>query len=90
MVIWKYPLQGTRMEIEMPVGARLLAVQMQGTDPYLWALVNPENQRTRRRIAIYGAGHQMPADPGRYVGTFQVTLLLGDMVFHVFDQGDGP
>jgi hypothetical protein len=32
---------------------------------------------------MYGTGHDMPDDPGQYVGTFQ--MHGGALVFHLFE-----
>jgi hypothetical protein len=92
--IWKFPLAVADIQaIEMPVGARLLDVQMQratGDQVCLWALVDPSNMKCKRWISIHGTGHELPdgiAD-AKYVGTFQ--LVGGSLVFHVFDHGSPP
>jgi hypothetical protein len=40
--IYKYPLINRRSDIDMPLGAQVLAVQAQFETPTLWALVDPE------------------------------------------------
>lgn len=81
--IWKYALQHPRTELEMPVGATLLTVQMQGNTPMLWAQIWPGKPIERRVLDVYGTGHIMPLDPGKYVATFQTGG--GALVWHVFD-----
>lgn len=85
MKIWKFPLRVTDVQhvIDMPVGAKLLDVQMQGDDCCMWALCNEHAPKELRRIAIYGTGNPIPDDPGEYVATFQ--MRGGSLVFHVFD-----
>lgn len=83
--IYKYPLTvADRQEIRMPDGAQILCVQVQRGMPCVWALVDPAAPQARKAIYIYGTGHAIPADPGRYIGTFQVQG--GDLVFHVFEH----
>lgn len=86
MIIWKWTLEITdRQELHMPVGAKLLTVQMQHGKPCIWALCDENHERALRTIAIYGTGNPMPENPGEYVGTFQVDSGL--LVFHVFGVG---
>jgi hypothetical protein len=79
--------------VEMPVGAEVLCVQMQGGAPQIWAMVDPgpgwpvEYRWFRWR----GTGH--PADGvGRYVGTVQVLSTAFErpssipLVFHLFEE----
>jgi len=81
--IYKYPLLILdEQEIEMPMGAGLMSVQMQNGQPCLWALVDPMNTSERRKVLIRGTGH--PADGlGRYISTFQ--MKGGELVFHAFE-----
>lgn len=80
--IWKYPI-GTETEIEMPEFAQVLSVQVQNGEPFIWVLVNPDLARTMRRFVTYGTGHQLPSNPGMYLGTFQLSQL--GLVFHLFE-----
>jgi len=80
--IWKYKLE-PRTELEMPEGARILSVQNQHEQPCLWALVEVSMPKVKRMFTIYGTGHSLPANPGNYLGTFQ--LQMGAFVFHVFE-----
>lgn len=85
LTVWKFALKIADVQgIDMPVDAKILAVQVQRGTPCLWALVNktgiiPE----RRTFAIYGTGHPIPDEPGTHIGTFQVDG--GTLVFHVFE-----
>lgn len=92
MRIWKWTLAVTdKQTLQMPAGAKLLTVQMQGEAPQLWALCDETAPKMPRLIAIHGTGNPMPDEwPGEYVGTFQIHG--GALVFHVFDAistGDG-
>lgn len=79
--IWKVPLESDGL-ISLPSGAEVLSVQMQGDTPTIWARVDPAAERAVIRLGVYGTGHDLPADPGRFVGTFQING--GALVFHVF------
>jgi len=80
--VWKFSLPATgTFELEMPVGARVLAVQTQNHSPFMWALVDPDAPKEQRRFRIVGTGH--PAHDEPYLGTFQ--LQGGSFVFHLFE-----
>ena len=83
-VIWKFELQFTDMQIlAMPVGAKILDVQMQNGNLQLWALCDNEMQNENRKIAIYGTGNPVPSNSGEHIATFQMSD--GNLVFHVFE-----
>lgn len=69
-------------EIEMPEGAEILTVQMQKTDLCLWAIVDPEAKKVKRKFNVFGTGHEIDIK-GTYIGTFQ--MHGGDLIFHVFE-----
>ncbi|HZZ77118.1 MAG TPA: hypothetical protein VFE62_01285 [Gemmataceae bacterium] len=81
--IFKYPLLILdEQEVEMPMDAALLTVQIQGGQPFLWARVDTENSLEKRKVLIRGTGH--PAEgAGRYISTFQ--MKGGELVFHAFE-----
>ena len=80
--IWKFPIPlDATIEIKMPIGATLLTVQMQGSRPMLWAIVDPASDMVTRILRIAGTGTGEPE--GRYVGTWQ----HHGYVWHLFDCG---
>ncbi len=82
--IWKFSMDQTGVQaIEMPTGAKIVHVAVQGGAVCLWAQVNPQAVTERRLISVYGTGQEMPDDPGHHVGTF--LLSGGQYVFHVYD-----
>ena len=84
--IWKFPLGvADEQTIEMPQGAKVLAVQVQGEQVCVWVLVDPHADKERRTFYIVGTGHDLWDDWGRlrHLGTFQ--LRGGALVFHVFE-----
>lgn len=84
MQIWKYPVEATGIQsLEVPKGATLLTVQTQFGIPQIWVLCEPENPKEIRTISMYGTGHQIPNDPGKYIGTFQIED--GKLIFHIFE-----
>lgn len=82
--IFKYPLEITdEQHVEMPFGASLLTAQFQGDDLVVWALVDAEEQETKKkRFRIYGTGHPIEGLPGSYLATAQEPMR--GLVWHVF------
>lgn len=84
--IWKFSLAVMdKQAIQMPIGAEILAVQLQDTQPCLWAIVDTEAAREDRVIEIHGTGNRMYQDMGvqhKYIGTVQQPPL----VWHVFER----
>lgn len=92
--IWKFAFDtADEVDIELPGGAEILAVQVQQGQPCLWALVDPSEPLKAVRFRIYGTGHPIPTYGamdhiyGKYVGTYQ--MRDGHLVFHMFRMG-GP
>lgn len=93
--VFKYPLAAEfsgsgahweeRQVIEMPGGAKILSVALQGGRPVLWALVDPEAPKERRPVYIVNTGGELGDEFGgrRFVGT----LVFGDggIVLHVWE-----
>ena len=84
MKIWKYSIIAPTCDFEMPINAQILCVQVQRDIPQIWALVNSDNPKTIRKIRVYGTGHDIPDNPGIYIGTFQVNG--GTYIYHVFEE----
>lgn len=86
MQVWKFGLNlDARQVVMMPEGAKLLTVQAQYGEPFVWALCDEHAGRQEyRRFLIYGTGQPLPDNTGEYVGTFQ--LVSGAMVLHVFEE----
>lgn len=83
--IWKYPLAVTDFNsVSMPVGAKVLSVQMQHGNPTLWAIVNPAESLEIRHFLTVRTGHELPENAGDFYGTYQ----FGPLVFHVFELTD--
>lgn len=83
--IWKYKIAiADKQLIDMPMGAKPLYVGKQDSDIYLWVEIDSSVKTYPRPISVYGTGHEMPENPGRYVGTFM--LGGGALVFHVYDD----
>lgn len=85
--IWKYAITPNQKHLILPLDAEILAVQTQNNEPFIWCLVDPNEELESRYFEIYGTGHQIHYDMGterKYIGTFQ--LNNGDLVFHLFER----
>jgi hypothetical protein len=85
--IFKYPLEITDTQfIELPLGAEILTVQVQGDQLCLWAMVNtsPDAITKNRRIEIVGTGYPVPAGDLKYISTIQI--MDGSLIFHIFEN----
>ena len=67
----------------MPQGAKILYCAVQRGIPCLWAEVQPEAAKEKRRFAIYGTGHPINAANQKYIDSYM--LHDGALVFHVFE-----
>jgi hypothetical protein len=79
-VIYKYRFVSTdQFSIAMPMGAKILTVQMQQGTPCLWAEVNLNAPYENRYFRIFGTGQPNPF--GKYIGTYQVD----EFVWHLYE-----
>lgn len=85
-VVWKFPVPvSDSFELDLPIGAEVLTVQVQRGEPQLWALVDPDAPKEKLRFRILGTGHSAKnADRLLWIATFQ--LHGGDLVFHCFQE----
>ena len=83
--IWKYPVPVTdEFEVQLPIGAKFLDVQMQYAAPQMWFLVNTEHRKEARQFTCVGTGHVVEGvDKLKFLGTFQPNHGL---VFHLFER----
>jgi DNA-directed RNA polymerase subunit RPC12/RpoP len=88
-VIYKYPLPTKNgffvddFEIQIPMAAQILTVQLQKDRPRIGAMIETDAPLTAREFCIRGTGHAFKGNEGKYIGTFQVRD--GDLVFHLFE-----
>ena len=80
--IWKFSLQfGT---IEMPKGAKILAVQNQNDAPCMWAEVDDTQPLERRVFTVFGTGHDLSIPKNKeYIGTYQ--QHDGVLIWHLYE-----
>lgn len=83
--VYKYalPKPDDFVTLELPVGARVLCVQMQGGRPYLWARVDLGVSMEKRRFRLAGTGHDIDE---RTIGTYVATWQDGPFVWHLFNE----
>ncbi len=82
MSIWKFPLPiADEIEVDMPGFSLNLAVQLQGNDIFLWAIVDPDTPKIPKRFCIVGTGHPFNPSNKLYVGTVQ----KDGFVWHIFE-----
>ena len=84
--IWKYPLKGMMTDIQMPMEAKVLTVQIQNDQPTIWAQVNPQNELETRHFTIVGTGHEFNDKDMKYIGTFQDVPGSIPFVWHLFEK----
>ncbi len=83
-MIWKFHIPDPSSQIvsiEMPIGAEILTVQMQGDEPCLWAVIDPSHGKETRTFRWAGTGHLL-GTVGSYIGTIQ--MLGGGLIWHFF------
>ena len=65
----------------MPLGAKILTLQLQDETPCFWAEVDTDASTEQRLFRILGTGHPLP-EGLTYLGTFQ----LPPFVWHVYEE----
>ena len=82
-VIWKYTLydDGIICTLLIPKGGKILTSQIQNGIPRIWVLVDPNDEKEMRKFIVYGTGHTLSDDPGKYISTVQE----GRFVWHIFE-----
>ena len=86
MKVFKYQIEiDDYVEVEMPIGSRILDVQTQHECPCIWALVDPGLPTEKRRFRFAGTGHPIKENPSQliHIGTFQ--MMQGRLIFHLFE-----
>jgi hypothetical protein len=69
--------------IEMPEGARVLSVQVQNGIPTLWAMVETDWKKEKRKFRVYGTGHALNGLD--FMRTHIGTIQLNGFVWHIFE-----
>ena len=87
-VIYKYAITGLDVIVKMPAGAKILTVQTQGVEPFIWALVDTDAPLVDRHLRLVPTGEPLNFVLGEYIGTVQFRDSFSLLVFHLFDQGE--
>jgi hypothetical protein len=77
--IHKYIVTG-RSDTPMPIGAKILHVDMQGRDFWIWAEVNTDVRMETRTFEVVGTGWELDENMF-YVGT----CFDNDFVWHIME-----
>ena len=89
MRIYKYVLSRvSEQRLLLPPSAKVLCVQAQHNEPCAWVLLEPDLEKRERLIRCYGTGHELPSQPGRYLGT--VLVDNDTLVLHYLDADNQP
>ena len=79
--VWKYIVDFGRFQLDLPVDAEILTLQMQDGRPRLWVLVQPHNRNETRHFQMLTTGSHNAPISRRYIGTVQDGLY----VWHLFE-----
>jgi hypothetical protein len=85
-IILKYPFEvEDEFELNLPVAARFLTVQVQDNIPCMWFQVTHETAYLEmRKFYVVGTGHPFNPSDSVYLGTFQ--MLEGMFVGHLYEE----
>lgn len=80
--VWQYEIQiEESFTIELPVGAVVVAAQMQQGNPCMWVDLNSTAPKKKRLFHVVGTGHGVP--PGaKHVATVQAPPF----VLHLYES----
>lgn len=83
VTVWKYVIPSVHepASFDMPTGAHILRVALQGESVCLWARVDTGAPMESRQFSVWGTGHPIPPD-AEYRGTVD---HYGGFVWHVFE-----
>jgi hypothetical protein len=71
VTIWKCPIPiEDHFTLELPHNARILTVQIQFEQAYIWVLVDPTIPRVQHHFRLVKTGEDF-SEPAEYLGTFQ-------------------
>lgn len=85
-VIHKYPIPSdpSTFNLELPIGAQILDIQLQGNKPQMWVLKEEGMHvaHTTRNFIVVATGFPFELENFNYLGTFQ----HGPLVWHVLED----
>jgi hypothetical protein len=84
ITIYKYQFEIENFVfIEMHKNAKILSVQMQNDIPTIWAIVQTDNVKEKRRFFIIGTGQ--PFNQNVWISGFIGTIQQPPFVWHIFE-----
>lgn len=86
MIIKKFPFAiSSRWVIEMPVGARITEMGVQGAEPFFWALCDENMPMEEREFFMMGTEQAVANVECKFVKTL---VVYGHLVMHIFELLD--
>lgn len=83
-VIYKYPLNITpKQSVTLYEDTEILSITPKYGGVFMWACHETDMPAKSVEISMYGTGHKIPDDPGKYIGTVH---LDNGLVFHYFAE----
>lgn len=83
--VWKFKLEVNEFtQIDMPKGD-VLSAHIQRDGVYIWSLVYPDVEYTRKCFFVALTGQELPQGNGELKFIDTVITDSGDYVFHVFE-----
>ena len=85
-IIYKYPFPiQASFSLDLPLGAKILHVAMQGDQPCIWAEFNKQEVMVNQRdFQVVGTGFDIP-----YNLTYLATLQTPPFVWHLYEEVHG-
>jgi hypothetical protein len=81
--IFKYLIDGK--DISLPAGSKILSVTTQQDNIVLYALVDPDiKDKMVYSFLVIGTGHEIKKDLNDYTFSGTVSLLGGELMFHIW------
>jgi hypothetical protein len=97
LTVYKYAIPATltafgaqfehNFELNIPIDGIILKMGVQetrSTQFQIWALVNPENNRVKRKFVFLGTGHNTNYTRLQYIDSW----VTDNLVFHLFEVLD--
>lgn len=88
-MIYKYSMgdlhHNAICEIEMPKAAKILDIQIQAAQPYIWAIVNPKKETRKYVFHVFGTGFEMSDYDKKHYHYLKTIQTINGLVWHVFE-----
>ncbi len=89
MVIYKYAMRPPPADqvLMLPTDAKVLAFQLQGDQPCMWVLLDPDAEKKPRCFQMTGTGHGIFGE-FTYIGTIQQPAFVWHLLERHGDWND--